>query len=84
MINSTATVTTTSCGLCTTMFPVQKYAFFVPAGGNANHAINLRCDTALVGLSFDFQWLTVNGSFTPCAAFPGFSVSNRIRSTITQ
>jgi hypothetical protein len=69
------------CGPCA-WTPFQFTFVQNAAGGGSAQGIAVPCNTSLLGLNLEAQWTVVTPGVAPCALFPGFSLSNRLRLTL--
>ncbi len=73
---------TQSCGPCTYITPLAT-VFTPQVGSSARYAWPMPCSTSpFVGSEFDVQWVLLNTSASPCAAFANISFSERVRLTL--
>jgi hypothetical protein len=70
-----------SCGVCDFVDPAN--AWFVPnTAGTAATALPIPGDPVLIGLTFDFQFVSLGVLYVGCPLLPGFAASNIVRVTI--
>jgi hypothetical protein len=69
------------CG-CSLINPLVAYASLA-INGTARHAFPLPCNPLLLGVTLEFQWLTLGGSASPCPLVPGLSGSDRYLLTLS-
>lgn len=70
-----------ACG-CTFVNPLVTYASLAQ-NGTARHVFPLPCNPLLLGVTLEFQWLTLGGSTSPCPLVPGLSGSARYLLTLS-
>ncbi|HKX46962.1 MAG TPA: hypothetical protein VJP77_09695, partial [Planctomycetota bacterium] len=70
-----------ACGACAWV-PFASTSVQPVVAGAAGRILPVPCDPTLVGGQVDVQWTVVTPLDAPCAAFPGVSVSNRLRLTV--
>ncbi|MBL8753286.1 MAG: hypothetical protein JNK15_08300 [Planctomycetes bacterium] len=72
---------TLPCGVCTVVQPLS--VSFVPnTAGSATFPFAIPGAPALVGVAFDFQYVSFNVLYVGCPAVPGVAASNIVRVTL--
>ncbi len=72
---------TVPCGPCV-WTPFSITAVLPNTGSSASVGFPIPCLPALVTAQFEVQWTTIDPTFSPCAVFPGLSLSSRTLVTI--
>lgn len=74
------------CGSCQTLNPFGlAFELGIPVvGGTASYDGPVPCNTNLLGLQLDFQWLVFNTGVTPCGLVSGLSLTDVLRITVAR
>lgn len=70
------------CGPCSLINAIS-FEFVPNLGGLATRRLPVTCDVAFVGLTLEFQWVSLLTSVSPCPSVNGLSASNRQQITLT-
>lgn len=70
-----------TCGACSLLRPLS-FEFAANSGGQATFDLPLPGTPTLVGLTFEFQWVTFGVNYVGCPTAPGIAISNRLSATI--
>ncbi|MBK8097031.1 MAG: hypothetical protein IPK26_07990 [Planctomycetes bacterium] len=71
-----------ACGPCSLLNAIT-FEFVPNIGGLATRPLPVTCNVAFVGLTLEFQWVSLFTSVSPCPSVNGLSASNRQQITLT-